>query len=367
MVEVIPAGTLLGNRFELRKRIGAGGMGEVFEAHDCETGELLALKVLARADGDTVTRFKREFRAVQATSHPNLVSLRELVRDGESWFFTMELVRGHHFMEYVGRDMARLRPALRQLTDGLRILHDAGLIHRDIKPSNVMVTPTGRVVLLDFGLVTAADPARQSMNTVGTIEYMAPEQAFGQKVSEASDWYSVGVMLYEALTGQLPYAGHPMQILVEKKQREATPPDELAPGAPPDLAALCRELLRIDPERRPLGTEIDRIRVRRHGSARDPRTRPRSSSAGSNATFTSVIAPVKATSADAQRNALARRFFRVRAANAMIRIGTTIAAKIAAVIHACCRANSTMPPTPTARSAVRPTSRVVALWCATLR
>ena len=169
---MISSGDTLANRFELRRRIGSGGMGEVFEAYDRDTAETVALKTLARADGDTVMRFKREFRALQSTSHQNLVNLRELIRDGDHWFLTMELVRGQHFLEHVRNDTPRLRAALHQLVQGLRVLHDGGLIHRDIKPSNVMVSSEGRVVLLDFGLVTALDPARQSVEgrANGTVE-----------------------------------------------------------------------------------------------------------------------------------------------------------------------------------------------------
>src|SRR4051812_32895908 len=159
---MISPGDTLAGRFELRRRIGSGGMGEVFEAFDRDAGEVVALKTLVRADGDMLARFKREFRALQSTSHPNLVNLRELVRDGQHWFLTMELVQGGHFLEYVRGNADKLRLALRQLVEALLVLHDSGLIHRDIKPSNVMVNRDGRVVLLDFGLVTTLDPARQS-------------------------------------------------------------------------------------------------------------------------------------------------------------------------------------------------------------
>jgi tRNA A-37 threonylcarbamoyl transferase component Bud32/tetratricopeptide (TPR) repeat protein len=235
-------------------------MGEVFEAYDRDSDEVIAVKTLSRADGDTLTRFKREFRALQMTAHPNLVSLGELVRDGERWFFTMELVEGQHLLEYVKGDVARLRQVLPQLVLGLRALHGNGLIHRDVKPSNVMVTPEGRVVIFDFGLVTALDPANQSTHgqAIGTVDYMAPEQAVGHKVTEAADWYAVGVMIYEALTGRVPHSGHALQILVDKQHVEPVRPDLLAPGSPPDLVQLCVDLLAIEPAKRPDGHDVSR-------------------------------------------------------------------------------------------------------------
>jgi tetratricopeptide (TPR) repeat protein len=262
---VLVAGKALAERFELRRRLGAGGMGEVFEAYDRHRGEVVALKSLSRIDGATLARFKREFRALQTIAHPNLVSLRELVRDGDQWFFTMELVEGAHFMEHVrGRgnhaDEARLRAALGQLVGALRTLHHAGLVHRDVKSSNVMINAEGRLVLLDFGLVTDADPARQSMDRgpIGTVEYMAPEQACGMAVSDATDWYAMGVLLFEALTGRVPHQGHLLQILVDKQQVEPPPADRFAPDAPKDLVQLCSELLRIEPSARPKADDIAR-------------------------------------------------------------------------------------------------------------
>jgi eukaryotic-like serine/threonine-protein kinase len=283
---MLVAGQSLARRFDLRRRIGTGGMGEVFEAYDREHNEVVALKTLAHADGATVARFKREFRALQSIAHPHLVSLRELVRNGDQWFFTMELIDGGHFIEHVcvGRartgggprcDEARLRGALAQLVDALRTLHDAGLIHRDVKSSNVMVSRDDRVVLLDFGLVTDADPARQSTQgrPIGTVDYMAPEQAVGRPVSPATDWYAVGVLLYEALTGRLPHSGHVLQILVDKQQVVPTPPEQFAPHAPADLLALCRDLLHIEPGDRPDGDEV----ARRLGIDDDARRITRSS------------------------------------------------------------------------------------------
>jgi serine/threonine protein kinase len=281
---MLVAGTTLAERFELRRRIGAGGMGEVFEAFDRGAGEMIALKTLARVDADTVTRFKREFRALQSTEHPNLVSLRELVNDGERWFFTMELVRGRHFLEHVGRDAAALRSALHQLVLGLSALHEAGLIHRDLKPSNVMVTSEGRVVLLDFGLITAVDPTKQSVeaHVVGTIDYMSPEQAEGRPLTEASDWYALGVIVYEALTGRVPHAGHALQVLIDKQRSSPCRPSISHPERrriSPSCAATCCGSSRRRGPTPPRSHAASGSRGRRARPRRSKRRRVRSSDA----------------------------------------------------------------------------------------
>ncbi|MBL9014079.1 MAG: protein kinase [Myxococcales bacterium] len=298
---MIVVGSTLAGRFELRRRIGGGGMGEVYEAHDKQGGELVALKTLTHADGDTLLRFKREFRALQSTAHPNLAALRELVSDGEQWFFTMELVRGRHFLEYVRRDVRRLRLVLPQLVEGLRGLHEIGLVHRDVKPSNVMVDAEGRVVVLDFGLATPTDPGKQSVEgrATGTIDYMAPEQAVGAKVTPAADWYSVGVMMFEALTGQVPYTGHALQILMAKQQTDAPLVTSLMPDAPADLTSLIRDLLRIEAADRPAGTEI----ARRVGASPHTLTpMPRGSTMGGRSEFVGRDAELAALSAAKDRS-----------------------------------------------------------------
>ena len=262
-------------------------MGVVYEAEDLERHEHVALKTLKQRDPDTIYRLKREFRSLADLNHPHLVSLYDLFIDDDSCFFTMELVRGVTFLEWSSNraqflaeadaaaadtiqphelrlacDESRLRPTLKQLAEGLQALHGFGMVHRDVKPTNVMVTDDGRVKLLDFGLVAAERVAtmsdRRSVEggVVGTAAYMAPEQAAGGEVTPATDWYAVGVLVFEALTGAVPFSGPILQVLMDKQQRPSPSPSSLVRQTPPDLATLCDALLERDPTRRPDGSQI---------------------------------------------------------------------------------------------------------------
>jgi hypothetical protein len=284
-------------RFKIENRLGAGGMGVVYRAHDRKRGEVVALKTMRRIEPRALYRFKHEFRSLADLSHPNLVNLYELVASGGHWFFTMELVEGVDFITYVRtrsrsasqapgpggveaeagqaagtgtpagealqpEQIARLRQALRQLAEGIAALHQAGKLHRDIKPTNVLVTAEGRVVVLDFGLVADMGPSGQNERdgegdaVMGTVAYMAPEQGAAQPVSHSCDWYSVGVMLFAALTGRLPFQGRPRTVLAQKRTCEAPHVSTRAAGTPADLSALCAELLRRDPADRPTDRAI---------------------------------------------------------------------------------------------------------------
>jgi tetratricopeptide (TPR) repeat protein len=279
-------------RFELVSRLGEGGYGAVYEAHDRVRDQRVALKVLTRIGPDHLLRFKQEFRALQDLQHPNLVQLGEMFEDEGRWFFTMELVKGVDWLEYVrGKsapaskvpdqsepvlsfDVVRLRASLSQLVEGVLALHVAGKVHRDIKPSNIHVTHEGRVVLLDFGLVTSVE-GRQTMETaaVGTAAYMAPEQATGVPVGAAADWYGVGVVLYEALTGRLPFMGSAFEMLLSKQSTEPSPPRVLNAEIPLDLSALCVGLLKPDPISRLSGEEV--LHHTRGGTSTDTDPGPR--------------------------------------------------------------------------------------------
>src|SRR5579872_5643459 len=290
------------DRYNVVGCIGRGGMGVVYEAFDRERRQLVALKTLLHFDPSALYLFKQEFRTLADVSHANLVRLHELVvDDARRVFFTMELVRGTDFIRYVQRpdaapapgqrassllppvvdratvrpagpafvrqepsalhgtpaDVDRLRSALRQLVGAVNALHVAGKMHRDIKPSNVLVNADGRAVVLDFGGATMLKAVSgSSSQMVGTATYMAPEQADDAPPTPAADWYSVGVMLYEALVGQPPFRGAIADVLTMKHSVDPAPPAARVTGVPADLDALCRALLHRDPSMRPSGPEI---------------------------------------------------------------------------------------------------------------
>jgi eukaryotic-like serine/threonine-protein kinase len=279
------------SRFALRRQLGTGGFGIVYEAFDRERGIRVALKTLRRATPEAEARLKREFRSLLDLAHPNLVAPYDLVAAPDGLFFTMELVDGVDFLRWVrpgssgstetGRmsttlssseglpesgvrqagpdssaslgvlDEQRLRSCLRQLVDALSALHAAGIIHRDLKPSNVLVRPDGRVALLDYGLASALfDEHSLSRRFEGTPAYAAPEQAYGRVVGPAVDFYAAGCMLFQALTGRLPFEGASRAVLLDKETTPAPLVRRLAPDAPEDLATLADTWLRWEPSER---------------------------------------------------------------------------------------------------------------------
>lgn len=263
----LPGTSVLDGRFSILRQIGEGGMGVVFEAYDDLRRSVVAIKTLSWLDPGSVYRLKNEFRSLADMNHPNLCRLHELFSD-EGWFFSMELVDGERFDEWVrpdGRlDAQRLRAALKQLLQGVVAIHGAGMLHRDLKSSNVLVQKDGRVVILDFGLVVDwhASAARRPAVEVGfsgTPGYLAPEQtssAANSAPTTASDLYAIGSMLFVALTGRLPFEG-PLSDVLELKRHQAAPRvHSLSADAPHDLAKLCDALLQRDPAARPDAAQV---------------------------------------------------------------------------------------------------------------
>ncbi len=286
-------------RFELVALLGRGATGFVYEAIDHERGGRVALKVLGEHGPRAISHFKREFRALQALRHPNIVELRELIQEGGHWLLSMQLVRGvdivsHVWSEEVGMSapipvagasaqedtirgadpsdvvrpttslstgrlsVTRLRATFAQLARALATLHGAGMIHRDVKRSNVLVDADGRVVLLDFGLVAqlGAEGWVTPDTFMGTPLTMSPEQAALEPMGPASDWYAFGVVLYQALTGQPPFEGTAAEIRAQKRRGAPVPPSELRPDVPPDLGSLASALLSVEPGKRPSGEAV---------------------------------------------------------------------------------------------------------------
>jgi hypothetical protein len=257
-------------RFQVHSLLGSGGFGSVYEVHDRASECRVAAKVLRECDPDRLYRFKQEFRKAAQIHHRNIVRLFELFADGERWFFTMELVRGWSVLDYVRRGTStavpteRAKYVLDQLIEGLITLHGTGIVHGDIKPQNVLVSEDDRVVLLDFGLARQiGGDAHRTSFLGGTPAYMAPELVAGSPVTEAADWYGVGVLLHEMLTGATPFDGTFVEILLQKCREDVAAFGTASLVEP--WGSLCRDLMKRDPSERPTPAEI---RARIGSSAR---------------------------------------------------------------------------------------------------
>lgn len=293
-------------------------MGVVYEAYDCERDMQVALKTLRHVDATSLYRFKREFRLLANVSHPNIVALYDLLSDDGQWLFTMEVVEGLDLVTYLQQlpvfddtdettatglhhqlllddypeanalsawhggeseamdvalmrapvhvfpvdefvDIEQLRSVLGQLASALHALHAEGLVHRDLKPTNMRVTNTGHVVLMDFGVAARTDELVDGLykgTIAGTPAYMAPEQAVRVTPTASADWYAFGVLMFEAMTGRLPFSGTSSQVMRQKQRFDAPRPSAYVSGIPDELETLCFSLLSREPSRRPDGLEV---------------------------------------------------------------------------------------------------------------
>lgn len=256
----IGPGTELGDRYELGHQIGSGGMATVYLAYDTVLDREVAVKVLAErfaADQAFVERFRREASAAAGLNHPNIVAVYDRGEAEGTYYIVMEYLKGPDLKRVI-RDQGPLDPAVAvdnalQILSALSAAHAAGIIHRDIKPQNVMVGEDGRLRVADFGIARA--DADQQMteagSVIGTAQYLSPEQAQGEETTAASDTYAVGIVLYEMLTGRVPFDGdRPVTVAMKQINEPPVPPRVFAQGIPPELDAVVMKALSKRPEDR---------------------------------------------------------------------------------------------------------------------
>ena len=264
--------TVVHGRYSIQSTLGGGGMARVYLAHDAVLGREVAIKVLRdqyAEDAEFAERFKREARSAASLSHPNIVSIydRGVAEDGTS-YIAMEHVPGGSLKGRISRegvlDTPEAASVALQIANALEEAHGRGVIHRDIKPHNVLLTSTGDVKVADFGIARASayTAISQTSLVLGTAGYMSPEQALGEPVDPRSDLYSLGVVLYEMLTGELPFtADNPVAVSMKHVNEPLRPPREINPEISEDMDAVVTKLLAKKPLR-------GRDRTRRRPSAR---------------------------------------------------------------------------------------------------
>jgi serine/threonine-protein kinase len=262
-VETLEPGSTLANRFEIKRVLGAGGMGMVYKAVDRELGETVAIKTLRPEimgqDPAALDRFRSEIRLARKISHRNVVRTHDIGESNGLYYISMEFVEGSSLKDLIvsrGRLPAGAVVAIgKQLCRALEVAHEAGVIHRDIKPQNMVVEADGVLKVMDFGIArlqSRSEGHTQAGMVVGTPEYMSPEQLRGDELDPRSDLYSAGVVLYEALTGRLPHVADTPGALIGKVLSETpTPPRASVAEVSPALSAIIMQALSKDREQRP--------------------------------------------------------------------------------------------------------------------
>ena len=267
------------HHYQFLEKLGAGGMGEIWKAQDTRLNRFVAVKVLTSAsagDPERRRRFIQEAQAASALNHPNIITIHDIISEGNAEFMVMEYVQGKTLIDLIPKGGLRVPQVLKyaiQMTDALQTAHAAGIIHRDLKPGNVMVTETGLVKVLDFGLAKLTDSSPLSQtgdlgasdathtiaqapltvegSIIGTVSYMSPEQAQGKRVDSRSDIFSFAVVLYEMVTGTRAFAGDSaLSTLSAILRDEARPIPEIAPDTPPPLEQVIHRCLRKNPDQR---------------------------------------------------------------------------------------------------------------------
>ena len=252
-------GRVFSGRYQINDRIGIGGMAEVYRAQDNVLGRLVAVKVMLpqfAADPDFTRRFRQEAAAAANLQSPYIVNVYDWGQDEDTYYIVMEFVRGSDLKTAIQQrgaiNQRKVAEIGAQVCQALTVAHNQDIIHRDIKPQNIMVQPDGNVKVMDFGIARAKNSVNdQTSSVLGTAHYISPEQAQGKELTAASDIYSLGVVLYEATTGQLPFDG-PDAVSVALKQVKdyPVPPREINPDIDPALEDVIMTALEKDPANR---------------------------------------------------------------------------------------------------------------------
>lgn len=276
--------TLLGDRYALVERLAVGGMGEVWCADDSVLGRAVAVKILRdeyAGDSTFRARFRAEAQNAACLVHPNVAQVFDFNEGDESpgtppWL-VMELIRGEPLSELIAREAPlpadRIWSIIGQAASALAAAHAAGVVHRDIKPANLLLCQDGTVKVTDFGIARAAGSSSVTSTGVmlGTPHYLSPEQVAGQSATPASDFYALGVVAYECLTGHRPFQGEPMAVLIAQRDE---PPPPVPESAPPALRELVTALLGKDPDKRPTDGAAIAAQAERMLGSESPATAP---------------------------------------------------------------------------------------------
>jgi len=309
--------TLFDGRYRIERKLGAGGMADVYLAEDQELGRRVAIKILNSRHGNDdqfIERFRREAKNAAALNHPNIVSIYDRGEAEDTYYIAMEFLDGRTLKELiVGRGAAPINVAIeyaRQILSALRFAHRHGIVHRDIKPHNVLVDGEGRVKVTDFGIARAGtSQMTETGSIVGTAQYLSPEQAKGGEVDPRSDLYSLGVVLYELLTGKTPFDGEtPVEIAMKHLSTTPQPPSKLRPDVPRELDMVVMRALAKNPDERyqsadEMEGDLERVARGARVSATTVDTatqvlrRPAAAAAAASATAATMIAPPPASAA----------------------------------------------------------------------
>ncbi|HEY2233450.1 MAG TPA: protein kinase, partial [Candidatus Angelobacter sp.] len=257
---ILEVGQVLGGRFEILEMLGIGGMGAVYKAHDRDIDRVIALKCIRpelAKDPEIAQRFTQELLLARQIAHKNVIRIFDVRDSGGLKFITMEYVEGRDLSSLVESKgkltIAESVSIVMQICSGLSCAHAEGVVHRDLKPSNIMVEPSGRVVVMDFGLARADNIGQMTQTgaVIGTYQYMSPEQAKGAKADARSDIFTVGIILYELLTGKSPYAADgAMASLLKRTQEAALPASQVDPAVPRQLSGIVAKCLERDVTKR---------------------------------------------------------------------------------------------------------------------